>query len=125
VLLNLLLNALDAMGEMPEGARELKVKSATREDAVEIAVIDTGTGISPQLHAHLFDSFYSTKESGLGLGLSIARSIISAHDGHIWAENNVHGGATFFFTLPHAHPDDRVRAPARPPRVISGARAAI
>jgi len=124
VLLNLLLNAMDAMGEMPEGARELKVKSVATDGGVQVAVIDSGTGISPQLQAHLFDSFYSTKESGLGLGLSIARSIITAHEGRIWAESNPQGGATFVFTLPAA-PTEAARSLTQPPRVISGARAAI
>jgi two-component system sensor kinase FixL len=72
----------------------------TKDRHVEVAIADSGVGITPQLRTHLFDSFYSTKEDGLGLGLSIARSIITAHEGRIWAENNLHGGATFRFSLP-------------------------
>ena len=125
VLLNLLLNGMDAMAEMPEGTRTIKVKSRRREGGVEVAVVDSGTGISPQLHAHLFDSFYSTKESGLGLGLSIARSIIMAHEGRIWGENNLQGGATFYFTLPAAPVEERRRVASAAPRIVTGVRAAV
>jgi signal transduction histidine kinase/ABC-type uncharacterized transport system substrate-binding protein len=101
VLFNLLLNAMDAMSAKPAGERHLHVVTRLATDQqVEVAVADTGTGITPQLRAHLFDSFYSTKDNGLGLGLSIARSIITAHEGRIWAENNLQGGATFRFAIP-------------------------
>jgi signal transduction histidine kinase len=101
VLLNLLLNAMDAMAGKPAGERRLQVTTRMTNDRhVEVAIADSGVGITPQLRTHLFDSFYSTKEDGLGLGLSIARSIITAHEGRIWAENNLHGGATFRFALP-------------------------
>ena len=101
VLLNLLLNAMDAMAGKPAGERRLQVTTRmTKDRHVEVAIADSGVGITPQLRTHLFDSFYSTKEDGLGLGLSIARSIITAHEGRIWAENNLHGGATFRFSLP-------------------------
>jgi two-component system sensor kinase FixL len=68
--------------------------------AVEIAVSDTGTGISVERLPHVFDPFFTTKPNGMGMGLSISRTIIEAHGGRLWAENNPRGGATFRFTLP-------------------------
>jgi two-component system sensor kinase FixL len=72
------------------------------DEEAEVVVTDTGPGISPDRLPWLFDAFFTTKEYGMGLGLSIARSIIEAHGGCIWAENNADGGATFRFTLPIA-----------------------
>ncbi len=123
VLLNLLLNAMDAMARKPAGERHLHVRSRLVDNQVEVAVADSGTGITPQLRTHLFDSFYSTKEDGLGLGLSIARSIIMAHEGRIWAENNLQGGATFRFALPVTQMVEVALSEARP--ALSGVRAAI
>ncbi len=100
VLLNLLINAMDAMEATPRGRRKVKVQTrAVRGGWVEVAVSDSGIGLVPPARAHLFDSFYTTKKNGLGLGLSIARSIIEAHGGRIWAESNRDAGATFRFTL--------------------------
>jgi two-component system sensor kinase FixL len=100
VLLNLVLNAMEAMAGMP-GERRLTVRAGVNENgAAEIAVSDTGPGIRPDRLPRLFDPFFSTKKEGMGLGLSIARSLIQAHGGQIWAENNPGGGATFRFTLP-------------------------
>ena len=99
VLVNLLRNGLDAM-EASE-RRELTVASRlSSPGAVEIAVSDTGSGISADAMARLFDPFFTTKAAGLGVGLSISRGIVEAHGGHMWAENNEGGGATFRFTLP-------------------------
>ena len=100
VLLNLIVNGMDAMQATPETTRELNV--ATRlsgSDTVEVAVIDRGCGIPPKRLAELFDSFFTTKAEGMGVGLSIARWIVLAHGGRIWAANAAAGGAEFRFTL--------------------------
>jgi C4-dicarboxylate-specific signal transduction histidine kinase len=101
VLINLILNGMEAMADMPESERRLFVRTAANGDRrVEISVTDCGEGIAPEKLPRLFDSFFTTKESGMGLGLAIARSIIDAHQGRIFAENNPDGGATFRFDLP-------------------------
>ncbi len=101
VLVILMVNGMDAMRETPETARELVVSASWRAGApVEIAVQDRGHGIPAASMPQLFDSFYTTKSDGMGMGLSIARSMINAHGGRIWAENRPEGGAVFRFTLP-------------------------
>jgi two-component system sensor kinase FixL len=101
VLMNLILNGMEAMADMPAAERRLYVRTATNgQRRVEISVTDSGRGIPPEKLPRLFDSFFTTKESGMGLGLAIARSIIDAHQGRIFAENNSDGGATFRFDFP-------------------------
>ena len=100
VLLNLIVNGMDAMHETPESERELTVETRmSGADMVEVAVIDRGCGIPPERLAELFDSFFTTKADGMGVGLSIARWIVLAHGGRIWAANGAAGGAEFRFTL--------------------------
>jgi PAS domain S-box-containing protein len=109
VLLNIALNALEAMAEMPEDNRRLRIATAVREPGkVQVTVRDTGRGIAAQTLPRLFESFFSTKNEGMGLGLSISGAIIEVHGGRIWAENNPGGGAAFHFTLP-----THVETPAR------------
>ena len=105
VILNLILNAIEAMSETSEGSRELLIATGKTEsgDAL-VAVRDSGSGLAPAALEQLFEAFYTTKPNGLGLGLSICRSIIEAYGGRLWASANTPRGAVFQFTL-HAHPD--------------------
>ena len=98
VLMNLLMNAFDAL----DPASERRTIVTTRKDGttIRVSVKDSGRGIPAGDLARIFDPFYTTKSSGLGMGLSIARSLIEAHGGELWAENNKDGGATFAFTVP-------------------------
>jgi two-component system sensor kinase FixL len=101
VLLNLIVNASDAMGEAPPAGRRLAVATSTDpRGSVQLAVTDSGPGIPVEAIDKVFDSFFTTKACGLGFGLSISRTIIVAHGGHIEAANNPGGGATFRITLP-------------------------
>jgi PAS domain S-box-containing protein len=102
VLLNLILNAAEAMGSVEEGARELLISTEQDQAGVRVAVRDTGPGIDPAHLDRVFDAFYTTKSSGTGMGLSICRSIIDAHGGKLWAEANEPRGAVFQFTVPGA-----------------------
>jgi PAS domain S-box-containing protein len=101
VILNLVINAIEAMSAMSEGPRELLFSTAkTDSGGVLVAVRDSGPGLAPESIDQLFESFYTTKPGGLGLGLSICRSIIEAHQGRLWAIANSPRGAVFQFTLP-------------------------
>jgi PAS domain S-box-containing protein len=105
VLLNLIVNGMDAMQATPEATRELLVTTRlVSSDLVEVSVVDRGCGIPPEKLPELFDSFFTTKPGGMGVGLSIARWIVIAHGGRIWAVNGAGGGAEFRFTLRTANP---------------------
>jgi signal transduction histidine kinase len=100
VLLNLILNAVEAMGSVEAGARELLISTEQDHTGVLVAVRDSGPGIDATHLERVFEAFYTTKSSGVGMGLSICRSIIDAHGGRLWAEPNEPRGAVFRFTLP-------------------------
>jgi len=100
VILNLVVNAMDAMDEVGAPERRLLVQTRRLDDAVEVAVRDSGEGISADRLPRIFEAFFTTKRDGVGLGLAIARSIVEAHRGRIWAEDHAGRGATFHVTLP-------------------------
>jgi len=100
VVLNLVLNAVEAMDSVEAGARELLIRTARDHIGVLVAVRDTGPGIDPMQLERIFEAFYTTKSSGVGMGLAICRSIIVAHGGRLWAEANEPRGAVLQFTLP-------------------------
>ncbi len=101
VLLNLILNAMDAVEEVADTRRKVTVRAQRHGSGeIEVAVEDSGPGIAPDKLKRLFEPFFTTKANGMGIGLSISRTIIEAHGGRIWAENNAGEGATFRFTLP-------------------------
>ncbi len=100
VVINLALNGMEAMADTPSGRRRLSIVTRNGEGRVVVRVSDTGRGIAADHEPKLFDSFFTTKRHGLGLGLSICRSIVDAHGGRIGATNNGGGGATFEFELP-------------------------
>ncbi len=103
VLVNLIRNALQAMAQSPQ--RVLTMTSATLRDMVEVTVADTGTGIAPEMTDRLFQAFASTKQDGMGLGLSICQTIVEAHGGRIWAAPVPGGGTAFHFTLMRSSAD--------------------
>jgi signal transduction histidine kinase len=101
VILNLILNSVEAMSSVEEGARELSISTEQGEtNDILVAVQDSGPGIDPENLKRVFVPFYTTKTTGMGMGLSICRSIIAAHGGRLWAESNRPRGAIFQFTLP-------------------------
>jgi signal transduction histidine kinase len=101
VLLNLMVNAMDALSFTPRTLRSLDVSTSLHDPGyIEVAIGDSGHGMSKEQLSRAFDAYFTTKEEGLGLGLSIARSIVQAHGGTIWAENLQSGGSVFRFTLP-------------------------
>jgi NO-binding membrane sensor protein with MHYT domain/signal transduction histidine kinase len=105
VILNLIVNAVQAMSSAGDGARDLLVSTGTAgSDRVLVAVRDSGPGLPPSSAERLFEAFYTTKADGMGMGLSICRSMIEAHGGRLWASANEPRGAVFQFTVP-AHPD--------------------
>jgi len=120
VILNLLLNAAEAMSSVNDRPRQLVIRTERDEgDRVRLTVQDAGVGLDPQAADKLFEAFYSTKSGGMGIGLSVSRSIIERHHGRLWAAPNDGPGATFAFSIPrapdgvkNAHSPGAVRTPA-------------
>src|SRR5262249_32764569 len=101
VILNLILNARDAMNPINDRPRSLLIATCSDDGrGIRLSVRDAGIGIDPQNSEKLFNAFFTTKSQGMGVGLSISRSIIESHEGRIWANNNEGPGATFTFSIP-------------------------
>ncbi|CCV15524.1 PAS domain-containing protein [Mesorhizobium sp. STM 4661] len=105
VIMNLLRNAADAMRDVKDRPRLLQVWTAGDEDGVRLSVRDAGIGFGPEGIERLFEAFYTTKSDGMGIGLSVSRSIIERHNGRLWAQANDGPGATFAFSIPHCAAD--------------------
>jgi signal transduction histidine kinase len=111
VILNLLRNAADAMEEVRNRPRQLLITTARDEgDHVRLTVQDTGVGFDPESANRLFEAFYTTKNGGMGIGLSVSRSIIEGHQGRLWATPNEGPGAAFSFSIP-IQPEGRKESP--------------
>src|SRR6185369_12805381 len=104
VLLNLIRNGMEAMAETPAGHRMLRIDTEVSANELRISVSDHGSGIAPEIRDKLFTAFFSTKPDGMGVGLSICRSIVEFHRGRLWADDNARSptgsGTIFTFTLP-------------------------
>src|SRR5258707_12538995 len=101
VILNLLKNASDAMSAVNDRPRQLQIRTErSPDDQVRLTVQDAGVGLDPQAMDRLFQAFYTTKNDGMGIGLSVSHSIIERHHGRLWAEPNDGPGATFSFSIP-------------------------
>jgi C4-dicarboxylate-specific signal transduction histidine kinase len=99
-MLNLIMNGIEAMSEISERSRVLLIgSSADVPDGVIVTVQDSGPGLNPESLDHIFDPFYTTKQTGMGMGLSICRSIVEEHGGRLWVTANAPRGANFQFTL--------------------------
>jgi two-component system, LuxR family, sensor kinase FixL len=107
VLINLIVNAMDAVADLPRERRKVSVRARRLENGVEIAVADCGTGVSADAMTKIFQPFFTTKASGIGMGLSVSCSIIEAHSTRLEVTNNESQGATFHFALPAFHSDQR------------------
>jgi C4-dicarboxylate-specific signal transduction histidine kinase len=106
VVMNLILNAVEAMSSVAEGVRELSIETKqSQTGGILVALRDSGPGIDPEHLDRVFEPFYTTKATGVGMGLSICRSIIDTHGGRLWVGGNEARGAVFQFTLPAAHED--------------------
>jgi signal transduction histidine kinase len=103
VILNLLLNASEAMSNVDDRPRQLVIRTERDEGSrVRLTMQDTGVGVEPRAMDKLFEAFYTTKSSGMGIGLSVSRSIIESHQGRIWAAPNDGPGVSFAFSIPYA-----------------------
>ena len=100
VLLNLMTNALDAMADATDHLKELLIGTTAGQTGVTVRVEDSGPGIDGEIEEKMFNPFFTTKPGGIGLGLSISRSIVEAHDGRLWASNRPSGGTVLQFTIP-------------------------
>ena len=101
VILNLMMNAVEAMRTVSDRVRVLRIRTEEQTSgSIVVRVLDLGVGLDPKHSARMFEAFYTTKEEGIGMGLSISRSIIEAHGGRLWAVANDGPGSTFCFTLP-------------------------
>jgi signal transduction histidine kinase len=101
VILNLVRNASDAMAAVDDRPRQLLIRTEDEDgDRVRVSVRDAGVGVDPENMSKLLDAFYTTKSDGMGIGLSVSRSIIERHHGRLWAEPNDGPGATFLFSIP-------------------------
>jgi signal transduction histidine kinase len=117
VLLNLISNGMDAIDEAAHKRRSIVVTAMRGgKETVEIAVIDTGGGIPKGQSEQIFGSFFTTKATGMGMGLSISRTLVEAHGGRLWAENVEGGGASLRFTLPVSPAIEPAMAPPAPER---------
>jgi signal transduction histidine kinase len=106
VVVNLILNALDAMSSVESGPRELSIRTEqSQTGGILVAVGDSGPGIAPGTLERVFEPFYTTKTSGVGMGLSICQTIINGHGGRLWVDANGPRGAVFKFTLPAVQED--------------------
>ena len=102
VIINLVVNAIDAMKDTPAEKRIISIRTSRVDNFAEISVSDRGPGIPEDKLKEVFEPFFTSKAEGMGMGLSIARTIVEAHNGRIWAENQVGKGATFRLKLPLA-----------------------
>jgi C4-dicarboxylate-specific signal transduction histidine kinase len=101
VLLNLIMNGIEAMNVIFDRPRVLMIRSDARESELLVMVKDSGSGLDPRHLPHIFDTFFTTKKNGMGMGLSISRSIIDAHSGRLWASSDrAAQGTAFHFSLP-------------------------
>jgi two-component system sensor kinase FixL len=114
VLLNLVRNAMEAMNGLETGPRQLTIASSMPDpDHVRLTVRDTGPGVSDEALAHMFDPFYTTKETGMGVGLNLCETLVQHHQGELWAERHAYGGLAMQLQLPvHTRNDDQSQLPA-------------